>query len=266
MDSKAPRTATATLVLGLVTWILCVVSLVLKLGLTDGFGTEEILLLLIGALFFLTSFLASRERTEILMIESLTVEEQFAAIESMPTPFTSPATEVDQFGFETKPLIISESQGIVASILGQTEELDPVEINTAMAALSSGDSGRAGAESVRNNPAPHVQTEQFREVFKSSSTTQDGFQRMKVENIPLPGEKEVRSTPDLPWLTPTHDFQTSGVAQIPLPGTAQLVPESAPLEEKAPGMPDLDDLFAEPPQAKVPEPVLPTLPNLDDLF
>ena len=201
------------------------------------------------------------------MIESLTVEEQFAAIESMATPFTSSATEVDQFGFETKPLVTSESQGIVASILGHNRRAGssrdsallwppcPLVIQVAY-----------GAESVRNNPAPHVHTEQFREVFKSSSTTQDGFQRMKVENIPLPGEKEVRSTPDLPWLTPTHEFQSSGVAQIPLPGTAQPVPERAPLEEKTPGMPDLDDLFAEPSQSKVPEPVLPTLPNLDDLF
>ena len=41
MDPKAPRTATATLVLGLITWVLCVASVVFKLGLSNGFGIEE---------------------------------------------------------------------------------------------------------------------------------------------------------------------------------------------------------------------------------
>jgi hypothetical protein len=266
MDPKAPRTATATLVLGMITWILCLVSFVLKLGFSNGFGTEEIILLIIGGLLFVTSFLASRERTEILMLEPMTVEEQFAAMESMPSTTTSSYTEVDQFGFETKPLVSSDTHGIVASILGPSESVNPEEINSAIAALSSGDPSSIGAESVRNNPAPHAHTEQFREVFKSSSTTQDGFERMKVENIPLPGEKEVRSTPDLPWLTPVHEFQTSGVAHIPLPGASQPAADIESLQVAVPGMPDLDDLFADDNQQTMEEPKIPALPNLDDLF
>ena len=266
MDPKAPRIATATLVLGMITWILCLVSFVLKLGFSNGFGTEEIILVIIGGLLFVTSFLASRERTEIVMIQSMTVEEQFSAMESMPSTTISSSTEVDQFGFETKPLVSSDTQGIVASILAPTESVNPEEINSAIAALSTGDSGSIGAESVRNNPAPHAHTEQFREVFKSSSTTQDGFERMKVENIPLPGETEVRSTPDLPWLTPVHDFQTSGVAQVPLPSASQPIADIEPPQVVAPGMPDLDDLFAADNQQTVEEPKTPALPNLDDLF
>ena len=266
MDPKAPRIATATLVLGMITWILCLVSFVLKLGFSNGFGTEEIILVISGGLLFVTSFLASRERTEIVMIQSMTVEEQFAAMESMPSTTISSSTEVDQFGFETKPLVSSDTQGIVASILAPTESVNPEEINSAIAALSTGDSGSIGAESVRNNPAPHAHTEQFREVFKSSSTTQDGFERMKVENIPLPGETEVRSTPDLPWLTPVHDFQTSGVAQVPLPSASQPIADIEPPQVVAPGMPDLDDLFAVDNQQTVEEPKTPALPNLDDLF
>tara|TARA_B110000881_G_scaffold63323_1_gene54837 strand:- start:2022 stop:2555 length:534 start_codon:yes stop_codon:yes gene_type:complete len=139
MDPKAPRIATATLVLGMITWILCLVSFVLKLGFSNGFGTEEIILVIIGGLLFVTSFLASRERTEIVMIQSMTVEEQFAAMESMPSTTISSSTEVDQFGFETKPLVSSDTQGIVASILAPTESVNPEEINSAIAALSSGD-------------------------------------------------------------------------------------------------------------------------------
>ena len=266
MDPKAPRIATATLILGMVTWVLSLVSVVLKLGFSNGFGNEEIILLIIGGLLFATSFWASRERTEILMIESMTVEEQFAAMETMPSTTISSTTEVDQFGFETKPPVSTETQGIVASILGTTASVNPEDVSTAMAALSSGDSGNIGAESVRNNPAPHAHTEQFREVFKSSSTTQDGFERMKVENIPLPGEKEVRSTPDLPWLTPAHDFQTSGVAHIPLPGAPQPTPDVEPTQMVVPGMPDLDDLFTDDNQQTMDKPKTQELPNLDDLF
>ena len=266
MDPKAPRTATATFVLGAVTTVLSVVSFVFNIGLSNGFGTEEIIFLVISGLFFIISFLASREREEIQMIQSLSVEEQFSAIESMPTLYNSPSTDVDQFGFETQPQVPSESQAIVASILGPSEVVKPEEISTAMAALSSGDSGRIGAETARNNPAPHAHTEQFREVFKSSSTTQDGFERIKVENIPLPGEKNTRSTPDLPWLTQKHEFQTTGAAQIPLPDATQSPPETDSSQEITPGMPDLDDLFADGSSDETQESVIPPLPNLDDLF
>ena len=116
MDPKAPRTATATLVLGMVTWILSVVSVVFKLGLTPGFNIEEIVLLAIGAFFFLISFFASREREQMEMIQSLSVEEQFAAIESQPTKYKSSTTTTDHHGFETQNN--SDSQTIIASILG----------------------------------------------------------------------------------------------------------------------------------------------------
>jgi len=266
MDSKAPQTATATLVLGLVTWVMCVVSVVLKLGLSNGFGTEEIILLIIGGIFFIISFVASREREEILMIQSLSVTEQFAAMESMPTKFSSSSTDTDRFGFETPPQSSSDAQVIVASVLGQSEAVDPGQMSTAIAALSAGSSGNVGAKTVQHNPAPHVHTEQFREVFKSSSATQEAIEKVRVVSVPLPGEQKVRTTPDLPWIAPSHEFQTSGIAQIPLPGASQSLPETEESHEKIPGMPELDDLFAEEPQEKKPAPSLPSLPNLDDLF
>ena len=48
MDPKAPRIATASLVLGAITWILAVVSFTLNLGLEDGYGNEEVLLTVIA--------------------------------------------------------------------------------------------------------------------------------------------------------------------------------------------------------------------------
>ncbi len=268
MDPKAPRIATASLILGAITWILAVVSFALNLGLEDGYGIEEVLLSVIGGIFFLVSFLAFRPREEMKMIESLSVEEQFAAIESLPTKYNQASTQTDQFGFET-PQVSTNSQAVIASILGQSRHTDANEISSAMAALSSGESGKLAAESAQNNPAPHAQTDQFREVFKASTTTEKGFERMKVENIPLPGQGDVSATPDLPWHQPEHEFQTSGVDHVPLPGAAvknSKVGEVEEAEEVVPTMPNLDDLLSEVSPKTVEIPSAPSLPNLDDLF
>lgn len=265
MDPKAPRIATASVVLGVITWILVGVSYALNLGLDEGYGNEEVLLSVIGGIFFLISFLASRPREEMKMIESRSVEEQFAAIESLPTKFSSSSTSIDQFGLET-PQISPNSQAVITSILGKSEKTDAQEISDAMAALSSGESGKLAAETAQSNPAPHVQTAQFREVFKASSATKDSFERIKTENVPLPGESEVKGTPDLPWQKSGHEFQTSGVDHIPLPGVPTTQSQNEVVQDEVPAMPDLDDLFSESAPSPIENPLTPTLPNLDDLF
>tara|TARA_B100001094_G_C18069233_1_gene739103 strand:- start:21 stop:818 length:798 start_codon:yes stop_codon:yes gene_type:complete len=265
MDPKAPRIATASLVLGAITWILAVVSFTLNLGLEDGYGNEEVLLTVIGSIFFLISFLASRPREEMQMIESLSVEEQFAAIESLPTKFSGSSTQTDKFGFET-PQTSTNSQAVIASILGKSEQTDAEDISSAMAALSSGESGKLASKTAQSNPAPHAQTTQFREVFKASNTSKETFERMKVEKIPLPGQVEVNEVPDLPWQQPDREFQTSGVAHIPLPNASSTLPQTEVLVDEVPSMPDLDDLFREDAPSNAQVPSAPVLPNLDDLF
>lgn len=265
MDPKAPRIATASLVLGAITWILAVVSFTLNLGLEDGYGNEEVLLTVIGSIFFLISFLASRPREEMQMIESLSVEEQFAAIESLPTKFSGSSTQTDKFGFEN-PQTSTNSQAVIASILGKSEQTDAEDISSAMAALSSGESGKLASKTAQSNPAPHAQTTQFREVFKASNTSKETFERMKVEKIPLPGQVEVNEVPDLPWQQPDREFQTSGVAHIPLPNASPTLPETEVLVDEVPSMPDLDDLFREDAPSNAQVPSAPVLPNLDDLF
>ncbi len=265
MDPKAPRIATASVVLGVITWILVGVSYALNLGLDEGYGNEEVLLSVIGGIFFLITFLASRPREEMKMIESRSVEEQFAAIESLPTKFSSSSTSTDQFGLET-PQISPNSQAVITSILGKSEKTDAQEISDAMAALSSGESGKLAAEKAQSNPAPHVQTAQFREVFKASSATEDRFERIKVENVPLPGGAVVKDTPELPWHKPEHEFQTSGIEHIPLPGESNISSQNDVLQDEVPAMPDLDDLFTESIPSVLEKPPKSTLPNLDDLF
>ncbi len=265
MDPKAPRIATASLVLGAITWILAVVSFTLDLGLEDGYGNEEVLLTVIGSIFFVISFLASRPREEMQMIETLSVEEQFAAIESLPTKFSGSSTQTDKFGFET-PQTSSNSQAVIASILGKSDHTGAGDISSAMAALSSGESGILASKTAQSNPAPHAQTTQFREVFKASNTSKESFERIKVENIPLPGMEDAKQSPDLPWQQPDREFQTSGIAHIPLPGESPKQPETEVLVDEVPAMPDLDDLFRETAPSAVQVPSAPVLPNLDDLF
>ena len=265
MDPKAPRIATASLVFGAITWILAVVSFTLDLGLEDGYGNEEVLLTVIGSIFFVISFLASRPREEMQMIETLSVEEQFAAIESLPTKFSGSSTQTDKFGFET-PQTSSNSQAVIASILGKSDHTGAGDISSAMAALSSGESGILASKTAQSNPAPHAQTTQFREVFKASNTSKESFERIKVENIPLPGMEDAKQSPDLPWQQPDREFQTSGIAHIPLPSESPKQPETEVLVDEVPAMPDLDDLFRETAPSAVQVPSAPVLPNLDDLF
>lgn len=283
MDPKAPRLATASLVLGLIAAVCAIVSSVLKLGFVDGFGTEEIAMVIASVVLFIVSFLASREREQMEMISAPTLEEQFSAIESMPTQFRSSSTNADSSGFETKPAEPSPSQSLATSLLGDSKNLQPENVTDAFATLSSG-MGSVGKQHVAMNPAPHRHTQQDREVFKSSRSTEDTFERLEVQNIPLPGQVNTKSTPELPWQTSNREFQTEGSAQVSLPThimepvsqtevQVEPIAESQMLIEHLPSMPNLDDLFQAPPAQTTshpPEqpstPSLPDLPNLDDLF
>ena len=283
MDPKAPRLATASLVLGLIAAVCAIVSSVLKLGFVDGFGTEEMAMVIVSTVLFIVSFLASREREQMEMISAPTLEEQFSAIESMPTQFRSSSTNVDSIEFETKPAEASQPQAMDTSLLGDFKDVQPENVTDAFATLSTG-MGSVGTQHVEMNPAPHRHTQQGREVFKSSRSTEDTFDRLEVQNIPLPGQVNTKPTPELPWQTSNREFQTEGSAQVSLPTQiTQPVPQTEvqvePIAESQmridhlPSMPNLDELFEAPPAQTVshlPEqpstPSLPDLPNLDDLF
>jgi len=280
MDPIAPRLATGTLVLGLIASVGAIVSSVLELGLTQGFGTEEIVMISIAGVLFIVSFFASRERQQMEMISSPTLEEQFSAIESMPTQYRSSSTETDSLGFETRSAEPTQSQAIITSILGQSSDVQPTSVSDAFAALSTG-MNSVGRQQVEMNPAPHRHTQQDREVFKSSRSTEDAFERLEVQSIPLPGQTKVKETPDLPWLSSKSEFQTDGAAHVPLPtmshdepvNSQESTPEPVVSAIQVPSMPNLDDLFdTHPPTTSsiAPSPTnvpsLPDLPNLDDLF
>ncbi|MAI40033.1 MAG: hypothetical protein CMA09_01890 [Euryarchaeota archaeon] len=291
MDPRAPKIATAALVFGVISVLLSILSYLFNLGLADGFGLEEAVLLSVSGVLFLVWYIASRERPEMEMISSPTAEEQFEAIESMPTKFRSTSTEVDQFGFETNTQTSLQTKSIVESILGESKTIEASEIGNAYAALTS-DPESIGSQQVKSNPAPHRHTVQNREVVKPSRDSQDSFQRTEVLNIPLPGQVEVRETPDQPWLSQGHEFQTSGINHIPLPVAekpeivpsavelppveiSEVVPSAVELppvqieasHAEVPKMPNLDDLFIdEPSQIQSNPRTTPALPNLDDLF
>ncbi|RJU81671.1 MAG: hypothetical protein DWC09_03820 [Candidatus Poseidoniales archaeon] len=284
MDPIAPRLATGTLVLGLITSVGASISYVLKLGFTNGFGAEEIVMICIAGVLFIVSFFASRERQQMEMISAPTLEEQFSAIESMPTQYRSSSTETDSLGFETRSSEPTQAQAVITSVLGQPSEVPITNVSDAFEALSSG-MNSVGRQHVEMNPAPHRHTQQDREVFKSSRSTEDTFTRLEVQNIPLPGQNEAKTSPDLPWQSSKSEFQTDGVAHVPLPPMSSVEPvhseDSVPepqiepivSEIQVPSMPNLDDLFDAPsvtssPTATSPTnvPSLPDLPNLDDLF
>lgn len=259
MDPKAPRIAAASLIFGLILSLLSIVTSVADLGLERGFGLEEIIMMALATALFIVSYLASRQRAVFEDIRSLSVQEQFEALDQMKTSF-QPTTEKDHYGLETVPSPSKNSQFLIATVLEQEPIHDPISMEDAFSALGAGDSGMAAAEIARSNPAPHAQTDQFREVIKSSSSTEEELARLKVTNIPLPGQTVATETPDLPWLNKQHDFKTEGSKHVPLPTAPDLPSEAVrsplpvilqstapapnpPEQRRTPELPSIDDLF-----------------------
>lgn len=260
MDSKAPRIAVASLIFGLILSLLSIVTSVLDLGLESGFGLEEIIMMVLASALFVTSYLSSRQRPVFEDIRSLSVQEQFEALDEMKTLY-KPSTEKDHFGLETVPTQSQNTQFLIASVLEQQPVEDPVSMADAFSALGAGDSGLVAAEMARSNPAPHAQTDQFREVIKSSSSTEEDLALLKVTNVPLPGQTVASDSPDLPWLNKQHDFKTEGSKHVPLPTASGAVPSPPVVPNPLPQIPELTPVSSQPEQKPTPE-----LPSIDDLF
>tara|TARA_B100001093_G_scaffold224852_1_gene215432 strand:+ start:10826 stop:11650 length:825 start_codon:yes stop_codon:yes gene_type:complete len=273
MDPKAPRLASASLVIGGILLLLAAISFVAELGLENGFGLEEIILVVLAGICFTVWFFASRQRPVFEDIHQPSVQEQFEALDDLKTSY-QPTTQSDRYGLETVRPQSENTKFLIATVLEQEPVQDTISMEDAFSALGTGESAQIAAEMARANPAPHAQTDQFREVVQSASSTPEDLARHKVSNVPLPGQSTAAESPDLPWLNKEHDFKSEGVASVPLPSASnapisQPAPDAAPLSEPvapqpivSPALPDLSEL----PSSLPSDTVKPELPSLDDLF
>ena len=278
METRYPKLAIAGRIVGFLLLLICIISW--KLVDEDVLSIEKrniIIYSMIGIslLSFILSYIASRERAIPQLGSKLSVEEQFAALESTPTSFNSNFTKTDQFGFET---VSSQTQNIIQSIVGTQVEPDQMEVQSAINSLSEGDIGVLSAAQASANPAPNRNATQILETVVLTDRNKETQKRTNVENIPLPNQQNI-STPDLSWMEEDHQFITElSVKEVPLPQDSLEKSSNIQNNENinTPNLPNLDELLKQDSQKEIIDlesikvPIMdkqtPDLPDIDSLF
>ena len=240
MEQRAPRLASAGRILGSLAVVASAVNLKLDLLDSAGLSLEEYLGLSTAVALFIMAYFASKERKVIELTDNLSLEEQFEALESIPTKSGTDVSSVAQ------PQS-SHTKNIIDSIIGANKEIDELQVSNAIGALSTGEFGQAAQQIAEQLPAPHKESDN---VVQSSTKTTIDHDLESKSNIPLPSNPiadepiiaeipvlpEVDTSPSLPDLTDLFEDETAD---------DKVAIESVEKQDfiETPDLPDLDDLF-----------------------
>ena len=240
MEQRAPRLASAGKILGSLAVVTSAVNLKLDLLDSAGLSLEEYLGLSTAVALFIMAYFASKERKVIELTDNLSLEEQFEALESIPTKSGTDVSSVAQ------PQS-SHTKNIIDSIIGANKEIDELQVSNAIGALSTGEFGQAAQQIAEQLPAPHKESDN---VVQSSTKTTIDHDLESKSNIPLPSIPiadepiiaeipvlpEVDTSPSLPDLTDLFEDETAN---------DKVAIESVEKQDfiETPDLPDLDDLF-----------------------
>ena len=247
MEQRAPRLASAGKILGSLLVIATAVNLKLDLLEKPGFSLEEYITISIAFGLFLIAFFASKEREIVELTNNMSLEEQFAHLESTPTKSSG---VIGSYQVQS-----SQTQGIIDSILGEKAEVNEQQVSQAIGTLSTGDFGQAAQSMAEQLPAPHKHAEG---VVESPQLTTTEVEIPVRENVPLPTQIAPNNTPreDIPEL-PNLEFAVKD--------------EEVNAENR--NLPDLSDLFNEEITEQESDDITqtsefetPELPDIDDLF
>ena len=248
MEQRAPRLASAGKIIGILLIIASVVNLKLDLLEKSGISVEEYIGITASILCFIMAYFASKERAIVGLTNNLSLEEQFANLETTLTKSGGIVPTTQSQSGHTK--------GIIDSILGTKAEVNEELVNEAIGTLSSGDFGQVAQSMAQELPAPHKHAEA---VLESPTLTTVGVKSPIRKNIPLPdiqvSSDSVDKLPEIPDLTTTDEHSNEV------------------LTDEIQSLPDLSDLFIDEIvkendneiQSSV-EFATPELPNIDDLF
>tara|TARA_B100001250_G_scaffold402923_1_gene416694 strand:+ start:174 stop:1007 length:834 start_codon:yes stop_codon:yes gene_type:complete len=277
MEQLAPRLSSSAKILAALTIIGTLVNLKLDLLNKSGPSLEEYIGFIIAAIFIVVALVSAKERKVPELSSSPSLEEQFAALEHVPTQTGGTKTLQQTHNSQTK--------SIIESIIGPSNDVDPRQIENAIDKLSEGEIGELSNSMVKELPAPHKYAT---EVLDYS----DGVNRTPVNssdimNIPLPEmvssdnlepkpQKIISELPELPDLDELVKTDHSAVeTSVKLPelpnldgflGNSDTKIESNSQKLSTPELPDIDGLSSNDENANNLEPKLPDLPNIDDLF
>ena len=247
MEQRAPRLASAGKILGTLLIIATAVNLKLDLLEKPGFSLEEYITISIAFGLFLIAFFASKEREIVELTNNMSLEEQFAQLESTPTKSSG---VIGAYQVQS-----SQTQGIIDSILGEKAEVNEQQVSQAIGTLSTGDFGQAAQSMAEQLPAPHKHAEG---VVESPQLTAADVEIPVRENVPLPTQIAPNNTsrediPELPNLEFAVKDEEVNAENRNLPDLSDLFNEEITAQEsdeitqtsefETPELPDIDDLF-----------------------
>ena len=284
MEQKAPRLSTASLVTGSICVTFAIVNSSANLVLDKGWSIEEVSALVAAGLCFITSYLASRERPIPELVNQPSIQEQYDAMESTPTPYRTsgslPAKKSihSQSASQSSDLtsILDMEPAVVTPtaqpVLQPSLTPEPIDVSAALDSLTTGEFGAVAAEMASENPAPHTATSQNRPFTQSVGSLASSHERPSIVNVPLPSasrtdvepQSEVTATsvPSMPDLSALLGSTPESVAEVTTPAIPELPTldgTSSPITSEMdtlPSLPDVPDIGMK----------TPDLPDLGDLF
>ena len=219
MEQRAPRLASAGKILGTLIIIATAINLKLDLLEKPGLSLEEYITISVAFVLFLIAFFASKEREIVELTNNMSLEEQFAQLESTPTKSSG---VIGSYQVQS-----SQTQGIIDSILGEKAEVNEQQVSQAIGTLSTGDFGQAAQSMAEQLPAPHKHAEG---VVESPQLTTTEVEIPFRENVPLP-------TQIAPNNTPRED-----ITELP---NLEFAVKDGEVNAENRNLPDLSDLFNE---------------------
>lgn len=284
MEQKAPRLSTASLVAGSIFVTFAILNSSVNLVLESGLSIEEYSALAAAGLCFITSYLASRERPIPELVNQPSIQEQYDAMESTPTPYRASASmPAQQSNHDLSASPSSDLTSILAMeptvvapmaqpVLQPHVAPEPIDVSVALDSLSTGEFGAVAAEMASENPAPHTATSQNRPFTQSVGSLASSHERPTIANVPLPSPSPapveslletttatVPSMPDLADLlgsTPEQVVESHAPAMPDVPHSGDASSPPAPQMDMLPSLPELPEVGAS----------TPDLPDIGDLF
>ena len=215
LDPRHPNIAFAANTVSLIGFLFLLFSLFFSIGTDKGWSVVETILGILVVASYAVSWWAKRERDIPVVHTHSGSASQYEAMENLPT-----MVNLDTVSTGINP----NTAAVIASIVGETNELAQREVANAIDTLSSGEIGASSAAAVSHNDAE-------------------------------PSKQYVQQKYD------QRGFQTEGVANVPLPSVK---PDVNTDSNQTPSMIDLDELLtSETQNANIPELELPDLPNFE---
>lgn len=293
MEQKAPRLSSATLVAGSLFVAFAAINGLSNLAFASGWSIEEFVSLGLAGLLFIVSFFASRERSVPELPNHPSVQEQYEAFDSTPTPYSTTASQpVEQHAAVHQPSELDSlaALNVTATLMAaaapssittspqpavqqvgvqQPPESDVLAALNVTAALMAAASPTSAPIS---SPAPS--SESITSALDSLTSGAHGAAAAEQAALHPPPHVHTdqgrQFTQSVGSLASTHTRMP--LANIPLPSAGSPVNDRQEpnVSNTLPSMPDLGDLLpppsAQPQPAAASLPALPDLPSIDDLL